>query len=190
MSEFEPRIIVFACNWCTYAAADIAGTSRIQYPPNARIVRVMCSGMVAPEHISLALESGADGVLVAGCHPGDCHYISGNLKAEDKFQMVSRVASMLGIEAERVRLKWIAASEGPIFAQTIKDMVQELKKLGPSPFRKPGGDGWGKTAATLEDILQETKAYYCLECSKCTSICPVAKYDPSYSPRAVIESAA
>jgi Fe-S oxidoreductase/coenzyme F420-reducing hydrogenase delta subunit len=150
----------------------------------------MCSGMVAPEHISLALESGADGVLVAGCHPGDCHYISGNLKAEDKFQMVSRVASMLGIEAERVRLKWIAASEGPIFAQTIKDMVQELKKLGPSPFRKPGGDGWGKTAATLEDILQETKAYYCLECSKCTSICPVAKYDPSYSPRAVIESAA
>jgi heterodisulfide reductase subunit D len=190
MTEFEPRIIVFACNWCTYAAADIAGTSRIQYPPNVRIIRVMCSGMVAPEHISLALESGADGVLVAGCHPGDCHYISGNLKAEERFQMVSKVTNMLGIEDERVRLKWIAASEGPIFAQTIKDMVQGLKKLGPSPFRESQKTRWEKTVLTLEDILQETKAYYCLECTKCTSICPVAKYDPSYSPRTVIENVA
>jgi Fe-S oxidoreductase/coenzyme F420-reducing hydrogenase delta subunit len=190
MTEFEPRIIVFACNWCTYAAADIAGTSRIQYPPNVRIIRVMCSGMVAPEHISLALESGADGVLVAGCHPGDCHYISGNLKAEEKFRMVSKVVGMLGIEEERVRLKWIAASEGPIFAQTIKDMVEALKKLGPSPFRESGETGWEKATLTLEDILQDTKAYYCLECSKCTSICPVTKYDPSYSPRTVIENAA
>lgn len=190
MTEFEPRIIVFACNWCTYAAADIAGTSRIQYPANVRIIRVMCSGMVAPEHISLALESGADGVLVAGCHPGDCHYISGNLKAEEKFRMVSKVVGMLGIEEERVRLKWIAASEGPIFAQTIKDMVEALKKLGPSPFRESGETGWEEAALTLEDILQDTKAYYCLECSKCTSICPVTKYDPSYSPRTVIENAA
>lgn len=190
MTEFEPRIIVFACNWCTYAAADIAGTSRIQYPPNVRIIRVMCSGMVAPEHISLALENGADGVLVAGCHPGDCHYISGNLKAEERFRMVREVANMLGIEDERVRLKWIAASEGPIFAQTIKDMVQELRKLGPSPFRKSGETGLEKIALTLEDILQDTKAYYCLECSKCSSICPVTKYDPSYSPRTVIENAA
>jgi coenzyme F420-reducing hydrogenase delta subunit/NAD-dependent dihydropyrimidine dehydrogenase PreA subunit len=189
MAEFEPRIIAFACNWCTYAAADIAGTSRIQYPPNVRVIRVMCSGMVAPEHISLALESGADGVLLAGCHPGDCHYISGNLKAEERFRMVSEVANLLGIEDERIRLKWIAASEGPIFAQTIKDMVQELKKLGPSPFRQPQETGWEKAAVTLEDILQETKAYYCLECTKCTSICPVAKYDPSYSPRTLIENA-
>lgn len=190
MTEFEPRIIVFACNWCTYAAADTAGTSRIQYPPNVRIIRVMCSGMVAPEHISLALESGADGILVAGCHPGDCHYISGNLKAEEKFHMVSKVVSMLGIEGGRVRLKWIAASEGPIFAQTIKDMVDEIRKLGPSPFRTSQKAGREKTALTLEDILQDTKAYYCLECSKCTSICPVTKYDPSYSPRTVIENAA
>ena len=190
MAEFEPRIIAFACNWCTYAAADIAGTSRIQYPPNVRIIRVMCSGMVAPEHISLALENGADGVLVAGCHPGDCHYISGNLKAEERFQMVSKVVNILGIEGDRVRLKWIATSEGPIFAQTIKDMVHELKKLGPSPFRESRQIGREKPALPLEDILQETKAYYCLECSKCTSICPVARYDPSYSPRSVIENAA
>jgi heterodisulfide reductase subunit D len=142
---------------------------------------------VAPEHISLALESGADGVLVAGCHPGDCHYISGNLKAEERFQMVSKVTNILGIEEGRVRLKWIATSEGPIFAQTIKDMVEELKKLGPSPFRKPPEAGREVPALTLEDILQDTKAYYCLECSKCTSICPVAKYDLSYSPRSAIE---
>ena len=190
MAEFEPRIIVFACNWCTYAAADIAGTNRIQYPPNVRIIRVMCSGMVAPEHISLALESGADGVLVAGCHPGDCHYISGNLKAEERVQMVSKVTNMLGIEEERVRLKWIATSEGTIFAQTIRDMVEELKKLGPSPFRESRQVGQEKPALDLEDILQETKAYYCLECSKCTSICPVAKYDSSYFPRSVIEDVA
>lgn len=187
MAEFEPRIIAFACNWCTYAAADIAGTSRIQYPPNVRIIRVMCSGMVAPEHVSLALENGADGVLVAGCHPGDCHYISGNLKAEERFRMVSKVADMLGLESERVRLKWIATSEGPIFAQTITDMVQELKKLGPSPFKTSGPVDLEGPA--LEDLLQQTKAYYCLECSKCTSICPVARYDPSYSPRSVIENA-
>lgn len=190
MAEFEPRIIAFACNWCTYAAADIAGTSRIQYPPNVRIIRVMCSGMVAPEHISLALENGADGVLVAGCHPGDCHYISGNLRAEERFQMVSKVVNILGIESERVRLKWIATSEGPIFAQAIKDMVQELKKLGPSPFKKSQPVDRERPAPALEDLLQETKAYYCLECSKCTSICPVARYDPSYSPRSVIENAA
>ncbi len=190
MAEFEPRIIAFACNWCTYAAADIAGTSRIQYPSNVRIIRVMCSGMVAPEHISLALESGADGVLVAGCHPGDCHYISGNLKAEEKFRMVSKVLHVLGIEDERVRLKWIAASEGPIFVQTIRNMVDELRKLGPSPFRASQKGGREKAAPTLEDILQETKAYYCLECTKCTSICPMAKYDPFYSPRSVIENAA
>jgi heterodisulfide reductase subunit D len=189
MAEFEPRIIAFACNWCTYAAADIAGTSRVQYPPNVRIIRVMCSGMVAPEHISWALENGADGVLVAGCHPGDCHYISGNLKAEERFRMVKRVANILGIEDERIRLKWIATSEGPIFAQTIKEMVQELKKLGPSPFKDSRGVERGRPPLTLEDILQDTKAYYCLECSKCTSICPVAKYDPSYSPRSVIENA-
>ena len=190
MAEFEPRIIAFACNWCTYAAADIAGTSRIHYPPNVRIIRVMCSGMVAPEHVSLALESGADGVLVAGCHPGDCHYISGNLKAEERFRMVRKVADILGIEDERVRLKWIATSEGPIFAQTIEDMVRDLKKLGPSPFKEYSKTGREAPTLTLEGILRETKAYYCLECSKCTSICPVSKYDPFYSPRSVIENAA
>ena len=192
MAEFEPRIIAFACNWCAYAAADIAGTSRIHYPPNVRVIRVMCSGMVAPEHISRALESGADAVLVAGCHPGDCHYISGNLKAEEKFGMLKRVTKVLGIEDERVKLKWIATSEGPIFAQTIEEMVQEVKKLGPSPFKlskESQESKREKLPLTLKDIVQETNTYYCLECSKCTSICPVARYDPYYSPRTMIEKA-
>jgi len=185
MAEFEPRIIAFACNWCAYAAADIAGTSRIHYPPNVRVIRVMCSGMVAPEHISGALESGADGVLVAGCHPGDCHYISGNLKAEEKFQMLKRVTGVLGIEDERVKLKWIATSEGPIFAQTIEEMVEEVKKLGPSPFKLPREFQeleQGNSALTLEDIVQETGTYSCLDCGKCSSLCPIAERDHAYSP--------
>jgi len=192
MAEFEPRIIAFACNWCAYAAADIAGTSRIHYPPNVRVIRVMCSGMVAPEHISRALESGADGVLVAGCHPGDCHYISGNLKAEEKFQMLKKVTGVLGIEDERVKLKWIATSEGPIFAKTIEEMVQELKKLGPSPFKlseEPREVKLGNSALGLENSVQETGTYSCLDCGKCASLCPVTEHDPAYSPFMMVEKA-
>jgi len=141
--------------------------------------------MVAPEHVLWAIENGADGVLVAGCHPGDCHYISGNLKAEEKFRMLKRVTDILGIEEERVKLKWIATSEGSIFAQTIEEMVEELKKLGPSPF-KPSKESQeakqGKSALTLENIVQETKTYSCLDCGKCTSLCPIAEHDPAYSP--------
>jgi len=192
MAEFEPRIVAFACNWCTYAAADIAGTARIQYPANVRVIRVMCSGMVAPEYVSWALENGADGVLIAGCHIGDCHYISGNLKAEEKFRMLKNVAGVLGLEDERIRLKWIATSEGPIFAQTIAEMVEELKKLGPSPFKLslesqelPRDD----SALTLEQIVQETGTYSCLDCGKCVSLCPVTERDPAYSPLMMVEKA-
>ena len=136
MNEFEPRLLCFACNWCSYSAADIAGTSRIQYPPNVRIIRVMCSGMVNPEYILKAFEIGFDGVLVAGCHLGDCHYISGNYKAQEMVGRLSKLLHILGLEDERLMLKWIATSEGPIFAETIKEFVEQLKKLGPSPFRK------------------------------------------------------
>ena len=136
MNEFEPRIICFACNWCSYAAADIAGTSRIHYPPNVRIIRVMCSGMVNPEYILRAFEGGFDGVLVAGCHIGDCHYISGNIKAQERIESLKALLHILGLEDERLKLEWIATSEGPIFAATIKEYVEQLKKLGPSPFRK------------------------------------------------------
>jgi F420-non-reducing hydrogenase iron-sulfur subunit len=136
MAEFEPKIIAFCCNWCTYAAADIAGTSRIHYPANVRIVRVMCSGMVDPIHILKAFEMGADGVLVAGCHEVDCHYLNGPLKCDAMFEKLKRVVSTLGLEDERLRREMISTSESPIFAQVIEEMVEQLKKSGPSPLRE------------------------------------------------------
>lgn len=134
MAEFEPKIIAFCCNWCTYAAADIAGTSRIHYPANVRIVRVMCSGMVDPIYILKAFEMGADGVLVAGCHEVDCHYLNGPLKCDAMFEKIKRVVNTLGLEGERLRREMIAAAEAPIFAELIEEMVKQLKKLGPSPL--------------------------------------------------------
>ena len=136
MAEFEPKIIAFACNWCTYAAADIAGTSRIQYPANVRIVRVMCSGMVDPIYILKAFEMGADGVLIAGCHEVDCHYLNGPVKCDAMFDSVKRVVGVLGLEDGRLRREMISTSEAPIFAQVIEEMVEQLKKLGPSPLRE------------------------------------------------------
>jgi F420-non-reducing hydrogenase iron-sulfur subunit len=134
--EFEPKIIGFLCNWCAYAGADLAGVSRIQYPPNIRIIRVMCSGRVDPSFILEALKDGADGVLVAGCHlPSDCHYISGNFKALRRIKLLKKVLEQFGIEPERVRLEWISASEGDKFAAVVKDMVEQIKKIGPNPFK-------------------------------------------------------
>jgi len=134
--EFEPKIIGFLCNWCAYAGADLAGVSRIQYPPNIRIVRVMCSGRVDPSFILEALKDGADGVLVAGCHlPSDCHYISGNFKALRRIKLLKKVLEQFGIEPERVRLEWISASEGDKFATVVKDMVDQIKKIGPNPLK-------------------------------------------------------
>jgi len=136
MAEFEPKIIAFCCNWCTYAAADIAGTSRIHYPANVRIVRVMCSGMVDPMYILKAFEKGADGVLVAGCHEVDCHYLNGPLKCDAMFAKLRRVANTLGLEDERLRREMISTSESPVFAQVIEEMVEQIRKLGPSPLRE------------------------------------------------------
>jgi F420-non-reducing hydrogenase iron-sulfur subunit len=138
MSEkngFEPKIIGFLCNWCAYAGADLAGVSRIQYPPNIIIIRVMCSGRIDPAFILEAFKDGADGVLVAGCHlPSDCHYISGNFKAMRRINLLKKVLKQFGIEPERVRLEWISASEGDKFATVVRDMVSEIKKLGPNPL--------------------------------------------------------
>ena len=134
---FEPKIIGFLCNWCSYAGADLAGVSRIQYPPNIRIVRVMCSGRIDPAFILEALKDGADGILVAGCHlPSDCHYLSGNFKALRRITLLKKVLQDLGIEPERVRLEWVSASEGDKFAAVVRDMVEDIKKLGPNPLKK------------------------------------------------------
>ncbi len=135
-NDFEPKIVGFLCNWCSYAGADIAGVSRIQYPPNIRIIRVMCSGSIDPVFVLEAFKSGADGVLVAGCHlPSDCHYISGNFKALRRMNLLKAVLGQFGIEPERLRVAWISASEGDKFSATVKDMVNRIKALGPSPLK-------------------------------------------------------
>ena len=135
-TEFEPNIIGFLCNWCSYAGADLAGTSRIKYPPNIKSIRVMCSGRVDLVFILEALKKGADGVLVAGCHLGDCHYQSGNYKTNRRIKLLKKLLAGMGVEPERVRFEYISASEGQKFAQVVTDFVDELKKLGPSPVRE------------------------------------------------------
>jgi F420-non-reducing hydrogenase iron-sulfur subunit len=129
--EWTPQIAAFFCNWCTYTAADLAGVSRLKYAPNTRVIRVMCSGRVDPQFILEALAKGADGVLVGGCHPGDCHYVEGNYKMLRRFRLLKRMLADLGIEDDRVRLEWISASEGDKVRTVVNDMVEKLKALGP-----------------------------------------------------------
>ena len=131
---FEPRILGFLCNWCAYAGADLAGISRMAYPPNIRIVRLMCSGRVDPVIVLETLAQGADGVIVMGCHPGDCHYVEGNLQTERKIKMLKKLIARTSLEPERLRLEWVSASEGTRFAELIKDFTNQLKELGPSPL--------------------------------------------------------
>lgn len=132
---FEPRIVGILCNWCSYTGADLAGTSRVKYAPNVRILRVMCSARVDPTFVLKALAEGADGVLICGCHPGDCHYVEGNYKAMRRFAALKRVLRSQGIEEERVRLEWVSASEGTRFAEIVNDMTEKTRKLGPSRVR-------------------------------------------------------
>lgn len=129
--NFEPKIVAFLCNWCSYAGADLAGVSRIQYPSNIRVIRVPCSGRMNPLYVIKALQNGIDGVLVSGCHPGDCHYISGNLVARRKFALLKNFLEYIGIEPERVQFSWVSAAEGPRFAQIVEKVINEVKKLGP-----------------------------------------------------------
>ncbi|MEW6620082.1 MAG: hydrogenase iron-sulfur subunit [bacterium] len=133
---FEPLILTFCCNWCSYAGADLAGISRLQYPPNNRIIRVMCSGMIHPNLVIDALTKGADGVLICGCHIGDCHYLEGNLKAQSRAEAIQLMLDDFGIEQERFRLEWVSAAEGQRFAQVMTEFTETIKKLGPSPFSR------------------------------------------------------
>ena len=136
MKDFEPNIIGFLCNWCSYAGADLAGTSRMKYPPNIKSIRVMCSGRVDPVFVLEALRKGADGVLVAGCHPGDCHYQSGNYKANRRMKLLKKFLEEMAIDPKRVRFEYISASEGAKFASVVTEFVDELKKMGPNPLKK------------------------------------------------------
>lgn len=135
MDKFEPKIIGFLCEWCAYAGADFAGTSRIQYPSNMRIIRVMCSGRVDPAFVLQSFAEGADGVFIGGCHIGQCHYVSGNYSTEKRFKLLRELLKDLGIEKERLLLAWISAAEGELFADTIKKFTETIKKLGPSPLK-------------------------------------------------------
>ena len=136
MGEYEPTIIAFVCNWCTYTAADLAGTSRLTYPPSARLIRMMCTGMVDPKYVVKAFLEGADAVLISGCHPGDCHYINGNFKARRRIKLLKEILPRFGFDEGRLKLTWIGASEGVDFAKTIKEMVAEVKALGPNTVRE------------------------------------------------------
>ncbi|QEE17882.2 hydrogenase iron-sulfur subunit [Promethearchaeum syntrophicum] len=134
--NWEPKIIAFLCNWCSYAGADLAGVSRIQYPPNVRVVRVPCSGRINPLHVLKSLQVGVDAVLVSGCHPGDCHYISGNYYARRKFSVLNDLLEFIGIEKGRVNFSWVSAAEGEAFAQVIRDVTEKTRKLGPNKIFK------------------------------------------------------
>ena len=131
---YEPRVVAFACNWCSYPAADAAGINKMQYPPNARIIRVMCAGRIHPAFVLKALELGADGVLVSGCHFADCHYIFGARRAAEQFEKTAALVGLLGLEPARVRFEQISAAEAPIFVKVMREFVDDLKKLGPSPL--------------------------------------------------------
>jgi F420-non-reducing hydrogenase iron-sulfur subunit len=130
-TEFTPRIVAFLCNWCGYAGADLAGVSRFQYPATIRVIRIMCSGRVQPSFILEAFKDGADGVLVCGCHIGDCHYISGNEYAETRFKKTEKIVSLLGIDPRRLRLEWVSAAEGMKFSNVVTEFTETLKELGP-----------------------------------------------------------
>ena len=156
MSEqFEPVIVGFLCNWCSYRAADLAGTARIKYAPNLRSIRTMCTGRVDPQFIVKALREGADGVLVAGCHPGECHYVNGNIKAKRRFMLLKKMLDQLGIEEERVQLVWASASEGIKLAEKVDAMTEALRALGPLNWEEKVLGGNGYEAAEALPVVEE-----------------------------------
>jgi F420-non-reducing hydrogenase iron-sulfur subunit len=135
MEKFEPTIVSFLCNWCSYTGADLAGTSRLKYAPNVRIIRVMCSGRVDPTFVLKAFREGADGVLICGCHPGDCHYHEGNYKCLRRYYLIKKYITQMGIDQRRLRLEWISASEGKQFAELADDMAKTIHELGPAEIK-------------------------------------------------------
>lgn len=138
MSEFEPNIVAFLCNWCSYAGADLTGTTRTHYPSTVKVIRVMCTGRVNPLFVVQALRQGADGILISGCHPGECHYLKGNFLARRRFLLIKNLLEYIGIHPSRIRMSWVSASEGKKFADVISEVTEEIKKLGPLTSFKRG----------------------------------------------------
>ena len=145
MSEFEPNIVAFLCNWCSYAGADLTGTTRTHYPPTVKVIRVMCTGRVNPLFVAQVLRTGADGVLISGCHPGECHYMKGNFLARRRFLIMRNLLEFIGIDPQRIRMSWVSASEGKKFADVITKVTEEIKKLGPLQSFKENVNGHPKT---------------------------------------------
>ena len=136
-NDFEPRILAFLCNWCSYAGADLAGVSRVQYPPNMRSIRVMCTGRIDPEFIIEGFKKGLDGILISGCHPGDCHYLTGNYEAKRRVEAMKKLLALTGLRPERLRLEWVSASEGRLFGEVTTEFIEQIRALGPSPLTDP-----------------------------------------------------
>jgi F420-non-reducing hydrogenase iron-sulfur subunit len=155
-TDWTPRIVAFFCNWCTYTAADLAGVSRLKYAANVRVIRLMCSGRVDPQFVLDALRKGADGVLIGGCHPGDCHYVEGNYKMLRRFQMLKRMLTDMGVEQERVRLEWISAAEGEKVKSVVNEMAQQLLALGPLGLPAKMKD-WDVEMSELEQAIQNAE---------------------------------
>jgi F420-non-reducing hydrogenase iron-sulfur subunit len=163
-AAWQPRIVAFFCNWCTYTAADLAGVSRLKYAANIRVIRLMCSGRVDPQFILEALARGADGVLIGGCHPGDCHYVEGNFKMLRRFRMLKRMLKDLGIEEQRVRLEWISAAEGEKVKRVVNEMVGQVQKLGPLGIPRKFAE-WNKEMEQFAGQVAEKDAAAACGCA-------------------------
>jgi heterodisulfide reductase subunit D len=188
--RFEPRIIAFTCTWCGYPSASMAGVNKIEYPPNVTIVRVMCSGSVEPGVIVDAFEHGADGVMVFGCLMDNCHYVSGNKRAQERVDALKRLFDILGLDSRRLRAEWINASERAKFARTVKEFVDDVRALGPIPITRGKKEKKARTKEQTVDavkqLIDDTGAFDCVECGKCTTVCPIAKLDSNFAPRTVV----
>ena len=188
---FDPRVLIFACNWCSYAGADTAGVSRLQQMPHFRLLRVMCSGRVHPAFVLRAFAQGADGVMVSGCHYGDCHYSFGNYRAADQFAPTAALVELLGLDERRLRLEWVSAAEGVRFAELMNEFIEQVRSSGPSPLAPrptPADANPASSEKLLHDLLHRPHLFQCLECGRCTGVCPVARYQ-TFSPRRLISRA-
>ncbi|MGB2582273.1 MAG: hydrogenase iron-sulfur subunit [Thermoplasmata archaeon] len=187
--DFEPEIIAFTCTWCGYPSANLAGVNKIEYPPNVKIIRVMCSGSVEPGVIMDAFEHGAHGVIVIGCLMDNCHYVSGNVKAQERIDALKELFDIVGLDSRRLRTEWINASERTKFAKAVSEFVEEVRALGPIPMKKKTKlkpRTQDETKQEVKQMIEDTGAFDCVECGKCTTVCPIASFDPNFAPRTIV----
>ena len=188
-ADFEPEIIAFTCTWCGYPSANLAGVNKIEYPPNVKIIRVMCSGSVEPGVIMDAFEHGAHGVIVIGCLMDNCHYVSGNEKAQERIDALKELFDIVGLDSRRLRTEWINASERTKFAKAVSEFVEDVRALGPSPMKKKEKlepRTQDETKQEVKQMIEDTGAFDCVECGKCTTVCPIASFDPDFAPRTIV----